>query len=76
MARTRASLLAMAAALLTVALMAGVPYTPKPVVHTALIQEGALVQSVLLSGVVRYQQEKPCLSLKAGRVEKVHARAG
>ena len=76
MTRAKASLLAMLAAALSVAMMAGIPCAPRPVVHTAIIREGALVQSVLLSGVVRYRQEQPCVSPKDGRVEKVYAQAG
>ena len=76
MARTKASLLLILTAALTVTALLCMPYTPKAVVRTVVLEEGELVQSVLLSGIVRYLQEQPCAALKDGRVKAVHAAAG
>ena len=76
MSRTRVSLLMMATAAITAAVLFSLPDTPVPVVRTAVIEKGDLVQSTFLSGVVGYLNEQPCVSPKTGSIEKVCAAAG
>ncbi len=76
MPKTRASLLVIAATLITVATLFLLPFTPRIAVHTTVIQTGNLIRSTLLEGVVCYENEQPCVALKAGRVARVYVKEG
>lgn len=76
MPRAKASLWVILTSALTVAVLFLLPYTPAVPVRTAEAHRGDLLRSVLLSGVVSYESQQPCLNAQAGRVAKVHVRAG
>ncbi len=76
MPKTKASLLVITATLITVVTLFLLPFTPKTAVHTTVIQTGDLIRSTLLEGVVCYENEQPCVALKAGRIARVYVQEG
>lgn len=76
MPKTKASLLVIAATVMTVATLFLLPFTPRTAVRTAVVEQGELIRSTLMEGVVAYANEQPLIALQAGRVERVHVRQG
>ncbi len=76
MRKAKASLLVVAATAVTVATLFMQPFTPKIAVRTAVIAKGDLIRSVLVEGMVSYDDQQPCVAVSAGRIAKVHVREG
>lgn len=76
MPKTKASLLLVAATALTVAVLFCLPVSPKITVHTAAVEEGDLIRTTLLEGVVGYRDQQPCVTLRDGKVAQVHVAQG
>lgn len=76
MSKTRASLGVIAVTAVTVATLFLLPFTPKLAVRTAVVKRGDLVKTALLEGVAAYQNERPVVSLQAGRVSQIVAARG
>lgn len=76
MPKTKASLLVIAATAITVATLFLLPFTPKTAVRTAVVEQGELICSTLMEGIVTYADEQPLIALQAGRVGRVHVRQG
>lgn len=76
MPKAKASLLVIAATLLTVAVLFLLPFTPSVKVRTAVIEEGDLIRTTLLEGVVGYRDEQPCVNVLDGRVAGVYVKEG
>ena len=76
MPKTKASLLVIAATAATVAILFLLPFTPKTAVRTVVVEQGELIRSALMEGVIAYAQEQPLVALQAGRVRQVHVRQG
>lgn len=76
MPKTRASLLVIAATAITVATLFLLPFTPKTAVRTAVVEQGELICSTLMEGIVTYADEQPLVALQAGRVGQVHVLQG
>lgn len=76
MRKGKKSLLMLLCSVCTAVLMMLWPVKPVMKVQAAVVQRGELVQSVLLSGTVRYAQEQPCISLKNGVISDVHVSTG
>lgn len=76
MPKAKASLLVIASTLLTVAVLFLLPFTPIVKVRTAVIEEGDLLRTTLLEGVVSYRDEQPCINISEGRVMNVYVKEG
>lgn len=76
MARTKASLLMMLMTAAVVAVLFALPYTPAKVVHTAVVERGDLLYTVLSGGAVGYASQQLCLSPQMGQVRDVYVQAG
>ncbi len=76
MPKAKASLWVILTSALTVAVLFLLPYTPAVPVRTAEAHRGDLLRSVLLSGVVSYESQQPCVNAQAGQVARVHVKAG
>lgn len=76
MPKAKASLLVIASTLLTVAVLFLLPFTPSVKVRTAVIEEGDLLRTTLLEGVVGYRDEQPCVNMSEGRVMNVYVKEG
>lgn len=76
MPKSRQDVLIVLCTLLVSSALLRLPYTPALAVRTAVVEEGELIQSVLVSGVVAYAHQQPCLTLQPGVVSRVHVKAG
>lgn len=76
MPKAKASLLVIASTLLTVAVLFLLPFTPSVKVRTAVIEEGDLIRTTLLEGVVGYRDEQACLNISEGKVMNVYVKEG
>lgn len=76
MPKSRQAVLIVLCTLLVSSALLRLPYTPALTVRTAVVEEGELIQSVLLSGVVAYVHQQPCLALQPGVVSRVHVQEG
>ncbi len=76
MSRTKASFVMIMVTAVTVTTLFLLPFTPRLAVCTVVAQQGDLVRTLVLEGMVRYRQEQTCLSLFQGVVNGVYVQAG
>ena len=72
----RKSLLMLLCSIVTSALMILWPTEKAVWVEATVVESGELIQTVFLTGTVRYALEQPCISLQSGIVSRVHVNAG
>lgn len=76
MPKAKASLLMLLTTALTVTVLFLMPFVPKIAVRSAVVQEGTVVRTTLLTGAVAYQQQQLCLSPASGVIRRVYVHAG
>lgn len=76
MSKTKVSIGVIAVTLLTVATLFLLPLPPRTEVKTAMVTRGEMLETLLLEGVVTYQDDQPLVSLGAGQIRQVCVKQG
>ena len=76
MSKTKVSIGVIAVTLLTVATLFLLPLPPRTEVKTAMVTRGEMLETLLLEGVVTYQDDQPLVSLGPGQIRQVYVRQG